>query len=124
MTFDPVPPPWRLPRGVNASLWKYATTPRLAAEEDEYFRGHPLFETDRRVVDERFEAPGPLIDLGCGAGRHALHFARRGFPVVAVELSEAMLRVVGENAAAEQVKLLRVRANLCHLGCFRDATLA
>jgi SAM-dependent methyltransferase len=124
MTFDPAPPPWRLPLGVNASLWRYAHTHRLASEEDDYFAGHPLFETDRQALDERFVEPGPLVDLGCGVGRHALRFARRGFPVTAVELSEAMLRVVGQKAAAEGLKLVRVRTNLCDLGCFRDRTFA
>jgi SAM-dependent methyltransferase len=124
MTESPVPPTWKLPRGVNASLWQYAHTPRLADEEDGYFDGHPLFRTDRRLVDERFTEPGPLVDLGCGTGRHAIRFARRGFPVAAVELSGAMLRSVGAKAASERLEILRVRANLCDLGCFPDATFA
>ena len=74
------PPPWKLPAGVNASLWAYTQTPRLAEEEDAYFAGHPLFEADRRALDARFAEPGPLVDLGSGAGRLAVHFAARGFP--------------------------------------------
>jgi SAM-dependent methyltransferase len=96
----------------------------LAVEEDRYFAGHPLFEADRRALDERFSDPGPLVDLGCGAGRHAVRFARRGFPVVAVDLSGAMLRVVGEKAMAEGLDIRRVRANLCELGCFPDRSFA
>jgi SAM-dependent methyltransferase len=117
-----MPPDWRLPRGVNAALWRYAHTPRLADEEDAYFRGHPLFETDRRLLDERFETPGRLVDLGCGTGRHALRFAARGFGVTAVELSPEMLRAVAAKAIAAGVAVLPVRANLCELGCFGDAT--
>ena len=77
------PPAWRLPEGVNPPLWEYLNTPRLAAEEDAYFAGHPLFEADARALDERLRTPGRLIDLGCGAGRHAARFASRGFEVVA-----------------------------------------
>jgi len=117
VSFDQTPPPWQLPRGVNASLWHYAHTARLAEEEDAFFSGHPLFAADRRAVDARFTEPGPLIDLGCGAGRHAVRFARRGFPVTAVELSQAMLRTVGAKADAGGLNILRVRANLCDLGC-------
>ena len=112
----------RLPRGVNASLWRYAHTRRLAEEEDAFFEGHPLFEADTQALDTRFRAPGPLIDLGCGTGRHALRFGARGFPVAAVELSHEMLVSVGRKAAGAE--LLRVRANLCDLGCFNDATFA
>jgi SAM-dependent methyltransferase len=122
MSTAPVPPSWRLPEGVNASLWEYTHTPRLADEEDAYFRGHPLFEADARALDDRFVAPGLLVDLGCGTGRHALRFARRGFPVVAVDLSHAMLRALDARARAEGVPLLGVEANLCRLGAFRDAT--
>ena len=76
------PPAWRLPEGVDAPLWQYTHTPRLAAEEDAYFAEHPLFRADARALDERFVTPGRLVDLGCGAGRHAIHFARRGENVI------------------------------------------
>jgi SAM-dependent methyltransferase len=116
------PPSWRLPEGVNAALWRYAHTRRLAEDEDAYFRGHPLFEADARALDERFTAPGRLVDLGCGAGRLALRFARRGFDVTAVDLSRPMLRVVASKAAAEGVAIRPVAANLCRLGCFLDGS--
>lgn len=120
-----VPPPdWQLPSGVNSSLWCYAHTQRLADTEDDYFLGHPLFRADAEALDSRFVAPAPLVDLGCGAGRHALRFAARGFPVTAVDLSEPMLRRVGEKAAGQGTRIHRVQANLCRLGCFPDQTFS
>ncbi len=126
MNMESVPPPWKLPKGVNASLWQYAHSPRIAAEEDDYFSGHPLFEADREAIDARFLEPGPLIDLGCGAGRLSLHFARRGFPVTAVELSHALLARVGAKAerAGLSSSILRVQANLCDLRCIPDRTFS
>jgi SAM-dependent methyltransferase len=109
---------------VNASLWQYAHTRRLADEEDAFFENHPLFEADSRALDARFVERGPLVDLGCGTGRHALRFAARGFPVAAVDLSPALLGKVGEKAWRERVDVLRVRANLCDLRCFPDASFA
>jgi SAM-dependent methyltransferase len=117
-----VPPAWRLPEGVDPPLWQYTHTPRLAAEEDAYFSDHPLFRVDARILDERFTTPGRLVDLGCGAGRHALRFAARGFAVAAVDLARPMLEVVGRKAREAGVGLLRVEANVCRLGCFPDAT--
>jgi SAM-dependent methyltransferase len=114
------PPTWRLPQGVNPPLWEYLHTPRLAAEEDAYFAGHPLFEADARALDERFQTPGRLVDLGCGAGRHAVRFASRGFDVVAVDLSQTMLEIARSKAAEAGGDLLAVQANLCDLGCFPD----
>ncbi len=122
MDFTRVPPAWRLPDGVDGPLWEYTHTPRLAAEEDAYFALHPLFEADLRALDARFIEPGRLVDLGCGTGRHAIRFARRGFQVTAVDLSHAMLELVGTKAQAEELSVARVQANLCRLGCFPDGT--
>jgi SAM-dependent methyltransferase len=119
-----IPPTWRLPEGVNASLWSYATSPRIAREEDAYFEGHPLFRADAAMLDARLVEPGPLADLGCGAGRLSLHFARRGFPVTAVELSQPLLEVVGLKAAEQGVRVSRLRANLCDLRCLPDSSFA
>src|SRR5271167_3465780 len=105
MNFTRVPPAWRLPDGVDGPLWEYTHTSRLAAEEDAYFADHPLFQADQRALDDRFVAPGRLIDLGCGAGRHALRFAARGFAVTAVDLSRPMLEMVDSKARAEEVEL-------------------
>jgi ubiquinone/menaquinone biosynthesis C-methylase UbiE len=115
------PPPWWLPEGVNASLWEYAHTSRLAEEEEEYFRGHPLLEADGRLLDARFVEPGPLVDLGCGAGRLALRFAGRGFNVVALDLSRPMLRTVAIKAQARGLKLDRLAGNLCRLPLASEA---
>jgi SAM-dependent methyltransferase len=124
MTTSPrrLPPSWRLPDGVTAPLWEYTHTPRLAAEEDAYFAGHPLFEADVRALDERFVKPGRLVDLGCGVGRHSIRFADRGFPVVAVDLARPMLDIVNRKAERTTAPVLTVEANLCRLGCFADGT--
>jgi SAM-dependent methyltransferase len=120
MNLTRVPPAWRLPDGVDAPLWEYTHTPRLAAEEDAYFAEHPLFQADERVLDERIVQPGRLVDLGCGTGRHAIRFAGRGFAVVAVDLSRPMLEVVGSKARQRAIELTTVQSNLCRLGCFPD----
>jgi SAM-dependent methyltransferase len=111
-----------MPQGDDPPLWEYLHTPRLAAEEDAYFADHPLFDADAAAVDRRFATPGRLIDLGCGAGRHAVRFASRGFEVVAVDLSRAMLEIAGRKAEQAGDSLLAVQSNLCDLGCFPDAS--
>jgi SAM-dependent methyltransferase len=122
MSLDRIPPAWRLPEGVNASLWEYTQSPRLADDEDDFFREHPLFVADARALDARFTVPGRLVDLGCGTGRCALRFARRGFPVVAIELSQPMLSHLAAKAREQGVSanLLGVRANLCKLDAIPD----
>lgn len=120
MNYTRMPPAWQMPEGVDGPLWQYTQTPRLAAEEDAYFAGHPLFEADAQALDARFVEPGTLIDLGCGAGRHALRFAARSFSVVAVDLSRPMLEMVRSKAKDSGVSLLCVQANLCRLDSIPD----
>ncbi len=122
MNYTRVPPAWQMPDGVDGPLWQYTQTQRLAAEEDAYFADHPLFEADMRALDERFVVPGTLVDLGCGAGRHALRFAARSFSVVAIDLSRPMLKMVNSKAAASAVTLMCAQANLCRLDCLPDET--
>jgi SAM-dependent methyltransferase len=42
-----------------------------------------------------------ILDVGCGTGRHALEFARRGYPVTGLDLSVEML-VAAEEKAHQQ----------------------
>jgi SAM-dependent methyltransferase len=46
-----------------------------------------------------------ILDLGCGTGRHAVEFAKRGFDVTGVDFSEAMLSRARERARADGGKL-------------------
>ncbi len=42
--------------------------------------------------------PGLALDLACGAGRHALHLARLGWEVVAVDASAAAIAILRSRA--------------------------
>jgi len=45
-------------------------------------------------------APAAVLDLGCGAGRHARHLASHGFDVTGLDLSEESLRQARAGARA------------------------
>src|SRR5215468_1422620 len=53
-------------------------------------------ELVERTADELANvvaSPGPVADLGCGTGAHALALARRGFDVVGVDGTPGMVEV-------------------------------
>lgn len=115
------PPSWRLHPGVPSGVWEYAHRPQIAGGYDEEFAANTLFEFDEKVLLDRFQRPGVLVDLGCGTGRILTTFARRGFRCLGVDLSPEFLGIVGRKAAAAGLSIDRVRANLIELDCLADA---
>lgn len=113
-------PQWRLPAGVTRGMWDYAQAEHIAYEYDDYHAFNSLFDFDEAVLARHFDKPGVLVDLGCGAGRLLVPFARRGFRGVAVDLSLHMLAVVGDKARLENLPIDRVCANLAELNCLAD----
>src|SRR5690349_16547689 len=115
-------PDWQLPAGTDRGLWDYVQSTRVAREYDAALAGTPLLELDLRIAERNFPTPGRLIDLGCGTGRLVMHFSPRGYACTAVDLSDAMLDVLAEKAAAAGVTIDRIRANLVGLDAVPDAS--
>jgi 2-polyprenyl-3-methyl-5-hydroxy-6-metoxy-1,4-benzoquinol methylase len=55
---------------------------------------------------------GKVLDLACGAGRHSILFAKKGFDVTAVDLSENLLKTGKFAAEREKVKVRFIEADL------------
>ena len=63
-------------------------------------------ELVERTADELASVvapPGPVADLGCGPGAHALALARRGYDVVGVDGSPRTVEVARTRAARDEV---------------------
>jgi SAM-dependent methyltransferase len=65
---------------------------------------HVLREVDFIEASLGVESGGMLLDLACGEGRHAVELTARGYGVVGVDYSSAMLTRAAENARARGVK--------------------
>ncbi len=115
-------PQWQLPPGIPRGVWHYTQADHIAEKYDDYFAQNRLFEFDEQVLLRHFRQPGLVVDLGCGTGRALVPLARRGFQGLGVDLSPTMLRIVADNAAAENLPIQVIQANLVELGCLRDAT--
>jgi SAM-dependent methyltransferase len=114
-------PDWQLPAGVDRGLWDYVSSERVAREYDEALAGTPLLELDLRFAERHFPNPGRLVDLGCGTGRLAIHFAHHGYSCLAVDLSETMLDVLRTKAEQAGVAIDRLKANLVELDAVATA---
>jgi SAM-dependent methyltransferase len=63
-------------------------------------------ELVERTADELASVvapPGPVVDLGCGPGTHAVALARRGYDVVGIDGSPRMVEVARTRAAHDEV---------------------
>ena len=77
-------------RRIVADLWNKCIPPE-----------HTRAEVD--FLEKMLGARTQLLDVACGAGRHALELARRGCRVIGLDISEEFLRLPA--ARAEQEKL-------------------
>jgi SAM-dependent methyltransferase len=109
-----------IPEGVNASLWAYATSDRLAEEETLFFADHPLCKVDLDWIKAVLgNGTGLVADLGCGSGRASAVLADLGWNVLAIDLSRPMLRALRHEqesrAASRPGSIQPLQANLARL---------
>lgn len=67
--------------------------------DGEGFVGGTVGECDFIESEIGHNKAARIIDVGCGTGRHSLELARRGYPVVGIDLSESLLHKAREKAA-------------------------
>ncbi|MCU0343965.1 MAG: class I SAM-dependent methyltransferase [Ignavibacterium sp.] len=53
-----------------------------------------------------------ILDMACGAGRHAVILARKDFEVTAVDLSENLLLIARQSAKDENLKINFIRSDI------------
>jgi SAM-dependent methyltransferase len=113
-------PDWKLPAGVNRGLWDYLHDGAVARNYDAGLGGVSLAEVDLCFVEAHCPHPGRLLDLGCGTGRLLVPFARHGYDVLGVDLSEEMLAVAREKAKSAGLEVRLLHANIVALDGLRD----
>jgi len=56
---------------------------------------------ERELLERHVKPGGRVLDIGCGAGREALGFARAGFRVVGIDIAPRMIEAAKVNAERE-----------------------
>ncbi len=57
-------------------------------------------------------AGSEILDVGCGRGRHAIEFAKRGHKVTGLDLSERSLEIAREKAAEENLSITFIAGDM------------
>ncbi len=83
------------------------------------YLNHPLLTPERTAKEIDFviqhagvEPGASILDVGCGFGRHSIALAQRGYQVVGIDSSEAMIAAARDRSKAGQVSptFIQVRA--------------
>lgn len=76
-------------------------------------RTHPSAFVEQWLPQLQIESAQPrVIDIGCGAGRNALHLARHGWQVDAVDVSQVALDELADRARRDRLAVSCVQADL------------
>ncbi|MDP3279107.1 MAG: methyltransferase domain-containing protein [Deltaproteobacteria bacterium] len=86
---------------------------------DDYLRTLPKY-TPQQVASEGdfieaslgVERGATVLDLGCGVGRHAIELSKRGYDILGLDLSLAMLARASEEAQNREAKLNFLHADM------------
>jgi 2-polyprenyl-3-methyl-5-hydroxy-6-metoxy-1,4-benzoquinol methylase len=73
--------------------------------DEEVFTQGTLGECDFIEKELNYDKTLYIIDVGCGTGRHSIELAKRGYPIVGIDLSEAQIRRAREKAKSNQLQL-------------------
>lgn len=85
------------------------------SEEKDLFWLDPCEESYYYCNKWRKDGKKSILDLGCGLGRHAILFAKEGFKVTAVDLSEYGVKHLKEWQKREGVDILTKRCDMKQL---------
>jgi len=93
--------PYRLMYALGVAPW-----------ERRDFEGHwqPLFEGPLALE------PGRALDIGCGSGRDAVHLAKRGWRVTAIDFVEKALARARQRGLDEGIEVQWVQGDVADLG--------
>lgn len=88
-------------------------------ESDEYLKVYSHRDNEDakalfKLITDNVNIPdkGRVLDLACGAGRHSILFAKKGYLVTAVDLSSNLLKLAQKAAQDEGVDLDLIRCDI------------
>jgi ubiquinone/menaquinone biosynthesis C-methylase UbiE len=100
---------------------------RHALTYDERFSSLESTRTIRqeiwRIADGLFPPGSTLLDLGCGTGDDAIHFAQRGIAVTAIDIAPAMIARLETKATAAGIRE-RIEARVTDIETFEPRAAA
>src|SRR5258706_1504565 len=87
--------------GINCELWEKVATPEWTEDEVNF------------LTDVLKVKPGDqLLDIPCGVGRHSVAFAKRGFLLTSVDISNEYIAKLGARVKKEKLPIQIIHGNI------------
>lgn len=93
------------------STWETFFDAHAPIYGDNAFTKNTVQEVDFLLEELSLRPGGSILDVGCGTGRHAIEFAKRGYAVTGIDLSSGMLAAAADAAKAAGVNVNWIRAD-------------
>jgi SAM-dependent methyltransferase len=88
-------------QGINCELWEKAVSTDWTKQEVDF------------LADELNIQQGQnLLDIPCGFGRHSIEFARRGFNVTGIDISQTFITGLTEKIKSNNLNIKAVQADI------------
>lgn len=87
------------------SAWEAFFDAHAPIYDDNVFTKNTIPEVDFLIEELSLPPGAAILDVGCGTGRHAVEFAKRGYKVTGLDLSSAMLLKAADAARAAGVSV-------------------
>lgn len=99
-----------------ASPWTNKTMSEVSIKHiDNIFLSKTSQQIDFIIKEMLLKDSNKILDLGCGAGRHAISLAKEGLDVTGVDISEFMLIEAEKRAKVARAQINFIQADLAEL---------
>ena len=88
-------------KGINCELWEKAVSADWTK-----------LEVDFLQKELGTEKGSHILDIPCGFGRHSIEFAKRGFQVTGVDISETFVKNLNEKVKNENLNITVLKADV------------
>ncbi len=73
--------------------------------DQESFTQGTIGECDFIEQEINYDQSIPILDIGCGTGRHSIELAKRGYSIMGIDLSESSLKRAKEKALEQNLSI-------------------
>ncbi len=99
-----------------SSPWQNKTMSELSIKQiDNNFLQKTEQQVEFIIKEMLLDKESKILDLGCGAGRHSISLAKKGFIVTGIDISEYMLLEARKRAKNARITLHFIQANLAEI---------